>query len=295
MIYEFIEKATKEFEQNGRSKRFVAMENKIIEKGNPLQAYYFARYAKGADASRLQPVLIENAPLDVCWFFQLNVPGSDIEAFVKKAVYDGNSFWIKRFVKLKDKIQQEKKKERNNQQPKTAGTRNKPRTKLSDVNLDALADKANREYLENGASKAFLDYEREVLYSEGLGGNQILYLKSVKGANLKAFERVALLNGSPFHMYLLAKEFDADKALMLQGIRLAKLDHVQIENDKQLIKSSVDLLTSQIEAAVANDDQFLANRLREQLRKKEAGWCYLDHVNMYEAEISGMLLSEVKK
>ena len=157
MIYEFIEKATKEFEQNGRSKRFVAMENKIIEKGNPLQAYYFARYAKGADASRLQPVLIENAPLDVCWFFQLNVPGSDIEAFVKKAVYDGNSFWIKRFVKLKDKIEQEKKKEQNNQQPKTAGTRNKPRTKLSDVNLDALADKANREYLEN---KFYLSFSK---------------------------------------------------------------------------------------------------------------------------------------
>ena len=295
MIDTFIGNATKEFEQHGRSKRFIAMENKIIEKGNPLQAYYFARYAKGADASRLQPVLIENAPMDVCWFFQLNVPGSDIEPFIKKAVYDGNSFWIKRFVKLKDKIAQEKKNEEQDKQPKPVGTRGKPRPKLTDINLDAVVEKANREYAENGLSKAFLDYEREVLYSEGLGGNQILYIKSVKGANLKAFERVALLNGSPFHMYILAKEFGADKDLMLQGIRLAKLDYVEIDKDKQSIKASVDLLQRQIDDAVANGDHFLANRLREQLRKKEAGWCYLDHVNMYETEIAGMLLDEVKR
>ena len=295
MIDTFIENATKEFEQHGRSKRFISMENKIIENGNPLQVYYFASYAKGADASRLQPVLIDNAPLDVCWFFQLNVPGSDIEAFIKKAVYDGNSFWIKRFVKYKDKIKQEKKKEQQAQQSKPLGTRSKPRAKLSDINLDTVVEKANREYAANGISKAFLDYEREVLYSEGMGGNQILYLKSVKGANLKAFERVALLNGSPFHMYLLAKEFGADKDLMLQGIRLAKLDYVEIEKDKQSIKSSVDLINRQIEIAVANDDQFLANRLREQLRQKEAGWCYLDHVNMYENEVAGMLLDEIKR
>ena len=96
----FIKKATEEFEQNGRSYKFIAMENRVIKNRNIMQIYFFARYAKGASVERLQPIIFKHGTLEHCFYFQKFVPGSKIRPFVKRVLAENDNFWLGRFIDL---------------------------------------------------------------------------------------------------------------------------------------------------------------------------------------------------
>ena len=51
-IHSFIIQANEEYNLNGRSERFVEMEDRILRSGKTLPIYFFARYTKGIDIFR---------------------------------------------------------------------------------------------------------------------------------------------------------------------------------------------------------------------------------------------------
>lgn len=106
-MYNIIKNATLEFEKNGRSDAFMEMENKIIRVGKPIQIYFFARYAKGADVNRLLKVMMKkDAKVEELFAFIYYVKGveKDLDGNVK-VVYPYIRPFLKKFVQLK-KVQE---------------------------------------------------------------------------------------------------------------------------------------------------------------------------------------------
>lgn len=227
-MIEFIKKATKEFETNGRSDLFVSMEDKIISKGNMMQVYFFARYAKGADIDKLQDVLLEKAPIEICYyFFQYVSKNNDFNLLISKAIATGNIFWVYKVEELA--------------RAKKVYSKYKPMFSIARCNMeqniriainediDRLINRANGEYACNRRTSYFVECENSALYSRA-NAYGILFATNVKGANIKKFEQVALLKGEPLNIYLLATQCEGVNCeAMLKGLELAKLDYNEVQ------------------------------------------------------------------
>ena len=98
-IYDFIVQANQEFTLNGRSKRFVGMEDRILRSGKILPIYFFARYTKGVDVKKFEKYMLNNATLDECYYFGTYVPGAKMMPFVTRAINEGNKVLLEYMVR----------------------------------------------------------------------------------------------------------------------------------------------------------------------------------------------------
>lgn len=240
-MIEFIKNATQEFEQNGRSEAFISMENKIIKAGKLLQVYFFARYVKGANAKRLQSALIEKGSLEQCYYFQKYVEGADIVPFVEKALKQNDGFWIDKFIELAKEQKvfgliagMVEDKDYSDIKQTLRGTM---------FEINRLIDFARCEYKKNGRSEKFITCEKYILHKKASGYSN-MYLQALSDvADIKSFERVALLRGEPFNMFFIGSRVEgADRALMVKGLEMAKLDYREVEKsliDQQKQKQSL--------------------------------------------------------
>lgn len=243
-IDEYIKQANAEYELNGRSDKFVKMEDKIINAGNTLLIYFFARYTHGIDVDKFQSVMLEKAPFEECFYFVQHVDGASWRMFLEKAVQANDYFWCVKFIRLGERC---KEVEDAQQLYDHYGIERPKRKNSKSVNddVDMVISRANREFDANGHSEQYIQWEKEALYSFG-DGNLPIYAKFMKGIDLKAIQKSAMLRGNPLTFLTLAQEIDGvNKALILRGLRLAKLDYVEIENDmiRRMINPSENNLT----------------------------------------------------
>lgn len=240
-MVKFIEKATKEFEQNGRSKLFVAMENKIINSGKPMQMYFFARYAKGADIKRLQKVFIKMATLEQCYYFAKFVQGAQIRPFITKSFKVDDKFWTEKLINLAH----------------TNGSFDAisdlvmdfvPETKKGvfarkGFDSNDLIEEAQKEYKQYGRSPYFVELEKYCLHSN-VPADMNLFAQHIEDVNVRDFERAAILKGDPFTMFIVVTEIRGGNAkLMRDGLEMAKHDYVEIERtDGNRINQKLQLL-----------------------------------------------------
>lgn len=260
-IIEVIETANKEFDKNGRSEAFIKLENDVISNGKPIQIYFYARYVKGADAIRLQEALLKKGSLELCYYYQLHVEGSKLRPFVKKAVEQNEAFWVEKFIEIatdcynkkfsdsaiseryrhlenSEKIKEhtDKALKINNIEDLIDGFKRKEfknRSSKADFDINFIIKEANREYKSNGRSEYFQELEKCALHSIGIAHGR-LFVKHVRGADIKSFERVALFRGEPFSMYFLANEvYGVNMELMLEGLQLSRLDYKAIEKSRR--------------------------------------------------------------
>lgn len=227
-MVKFIEKATKEFNENGRSDLFVGMENKIIKGGKPIQIYFFARFAKGASVRRMQNAMLKYATLEDCYFFQKYVPGAKIELFVDKAIKQSDVFWVKKFTSLAkingtySKISSQVAEFEQIKQPGILS-----RTAFDINEIIAEATKEVEKYHKRTAY--FIELEKYALYSN-IDSDAKLFVFRVPGASLKRFNHVAFMKCDPFELCYNATQIkDSDAELMYRGLELARLDYRTIE------------------------------------------------------------------
>lgn len=233
-MVKFIENATKEFEQNGRSSAFVSMENRIIKKANPMQIYFFARYAKGASIKRLQSAMLKYCTVEQGYYFVKHIKGANLRAFSLLAVETDNKFWTEMFINLANK---------RNETDLIADLivgfepGNKPQAlarKSFDI-TEALTY-AREEYKKRGRSENFVAIENYCLHSD-VPADSNLFIQNVNGADIRAFERAALLKGDPLQMFILATHIPgSDVKLMYQALQMTKNDYEAVE------KSSAELM-----------------------------------------------------
>ena len=252
VICKFIEQATKEYEQNGRSAKFISMENRIADSGKPLYIYFFARYVKGANIERLQYAMLECANLEQCYYFQKNVVGARLRPFVEKALQEKDLFWIEKFIefsiqdyasKRPDEVIINKSNRINVDTTKAFKyaqiddlvqdvpypTTRVARAATASFDINYIIEEASAEFELYGRSPKFMELEKQALHTGGVASS-ILFLQRIQGANVKAFERVALLRGDPFNMFLIATGIKgANIEFMLKGLEIAKLDYVAKE------------------------------------------------------------------
>ncbi len=321
-----IKAATEEYKQNGRNDIFLMIEDKVLEKKNPLQIYYFARYAKGADVAKCQKAMLECADLEYCFYFQQFVPGSNLGWFINKAVAKQDVFWLNKFIQLVqrkinlkdinygsglDEMEAQSKEilrqiedcdkrtrdlmiqfrqersmlgytKQEAMQAKQSVTeelqqyskrKHELRSQIkdgksiteinitkqvlidggvSDSSMKFIEDNnlikgisssrgkdnisyeviANEIYSNRGACDKYKEVEKAALYHFG-NDNAFLFAKYAPSVSLRDFERVALLKGDPFYMFLLATEVQGiNKELMLHGMEISKWDYRQ--NEQQL-------------------------------------------------------------
>ena len=227
MIEDVIKMATDEFNANGRSDKFIEIENSIIEKNNSTEIYFFARYAKGASVKRMQNALIKNGALMEGYYFQQNVAGADITKFVNLAMSSGKKFWLGKFINLANKTEQ---------YDKISHLVDGLNVDIVPEKLDGCIDEtdqiikiAQKEYKHFGRSSTFKKIEQFMLHADAIA-NTRLFMKHVPGVNKKMFEYVAILRGQPLNMYLIAIDVKGvDKELMLRGLELSKLDYKEVE------------------------------------------------------------------
>ena len=240
-MLKFIEEATKEFNQNGRSKAFIAMEDKIIKGGKPVQMYFFARFAKGASVERLQSAIVEYGNMEQFYYFQQFVKGADILPFIKKALEQGDAFWTKKFISLSksqgvyENIRDLVVNYKDDLRPMT-------RTRGTALDINYTIATACDEYKKHGRSDYYKELEKEVLYSESKADAK-LFLYHVPGGDVKKFERGAFMRCDPFEMFFLATHIEGVNAdLMYKGLELAKQNYLESE------KSYADIEKRKVEA-----------------------------------------------
>ena len=228
-MYNFIKNATTEFEQNGRSDAFIAMENKIIKIGKPIQVYFFARYAKGASVNNLQPIIEQKGDLELGYYFCQNVKGAKIRPFAEKAIKENSTFWINKFIEVaKNKSKYIDIADLVLDLPK--GMLN---SKIYKFDINEIIEDANNEYEQYGRSSDFVELEKCAVHSL-ISAHSTLFLNHVQGCKIKNFEQAAILRGNPFNMFLIAMCDKSNVDLMIKGLELAKLNYNEIE--KELIE-----------------------------------------------------------
>ena len=240
-MIKFIEKATAEFEQNGRSNLFIAMENRIIKTGKPVQIYFFARYAKGASATRLQKAIHKVGTAEQCYYFAKYVQGAQLRPAVIKMLEAEDKFWIEKMINFA------------HDNGRFGEISNLvmdfvPETKQGvlarkDFDSNDLIDAANQEYEQNGRSEYFQALEKYCLHSR-VPADTNLFAQCVTGVNVKAFERAVLLKGDPFSMFMIATNVKgANVKLMREGLEMAKHDYVEIQRtDKDRLNKKLEIL-----------------------------------------------------
>ncbi len=239
-IQEFIQQATAEFEKNGRSRLFIAMENRIVKSAKPMQAYFFARYAKGASAERLQPIVLDNGTIEECYYFQRYVNGANIVPFVKRAIEESDTLVIDNFVQLA----KETGKYAEIQDMLTEINYTKPTTNGKCIDINNIVENAKKEYELNGGRTAKYNRCEKIALSQYEMSANVLFAQCVPGANIRAFEHNALLSGDPFKMFFLATQVkESNKRLMLDGLELSKLDYVAIDRESEARNKRMEEIT----------------------------------------------------
>ena len=226
-IEDVIKLATDEFNTNGRSEKFIRMENAVLARKNPAEIYFFARYAKGSSVERLQNALIEKGALVESYYFQQNVEGADISKFTNLAITKGYRFWVNKFANLAEKTEQ---------YDKIKNMIDGINTNIIPETIEGFGEETDKiikfaksEYKYHGRTPEFKEIEQFMLHNDAIA-NARLFMKHVPGINKKDFEYVALLRGEPFNMYVIALDVKgADRELMLRGLELAKLDYREVE------------------------------------------------------------------
>lgn len=290
LIEDIIKTATNEFNINGRSDNFIALENEVVKSKNSVDIYFFARYAKGASVKRLQDELIKIGALNVGYYFQQNVEGSDIEKFVKLAVRNKKQFWIGKFVSL----------------AKQLGEFNKIKHLVEGINVNITPKLIQKEYSENriiqvaqaeydknGRTPEFKQLERYMLHHDTVCSSRF-FMQRVKGIDLKRFEDIALLRGDPLHMFIIATCIDrADKDFMIRGLELAKLDYRKIEKGwDDIAKEKLRLQSELAIATNARNIEALEMELLHIPTKPE----YIAKIdNDYIAQIKYLIKQDYKK
>lgn len=269
VISKYIEKANAEYQQNGRSDKFVAMEDRICGVDNVLHIYYFARYVKGVDVAKIQKVFCEKANLEQCFYFSKHVPGAEFKPFVEKVAYARDYFWGAKFAELATEIYLEN--FPNEQSPNKLGGQPFDIDKVyrsfdieglmhtylpglnvlhrynkSGSDINHIIELAQREYEKHGRSENFVEIEKLALHALGNAeGN--LFIRNVKGVSIKNFERVAMLRSNAFNTFMIAMHPKANKELMLKNLELTKLDYIEIDKEldeknarRKAIKSSLE-------------------------------------------------------
>ncbi len=242
-IYDFIVDASNEFEINGRSAKFIAMENKMLKSKNIITQYFFARYAKGASVAKFQEIVLEMGAMEDGFYFCLFVPGADVKPFLNKAIYNGDEFWIGKFIEVGEKLGQIV---RSNVNKRLKDSRNINLEKLGQFNADTILEKANIEYKNNGRSDLFVEQEKALLHAIG-NGHLLLLATNVKGVDLRQVERSAIMRGDSFVMYALVRNVDnIDKRLMLNACRMARLDYLAIEKDGKEVEEEIEAIRNRL-------------------------------------------------
>ncbi|MFQ6724464.1 MAG: hypothetical protein ACLRFE_03965 [Clostridia bacterium] len=268
-----IERSNEIYETEGRSDSFVEVEEKVIDSNKISLLYFFARYSKGADIKRLQQIVLEKGNMEIGYYFVCNVPGAEIHPFIEKAVQTKNTFWVEKFIeKLIEDYRDEFPEQFKDKKVRSQFDANRESEKISEsdilkyygvyellegferqkfatrlggrtFDINYIVEKANEEYDRKGRSPRFKHLEKCALHSRGSACSR-LFVEHVPGSNIKDFERVALLRGEPFNMFVLAGCDGVNKDLMLTGLELAKMDYteeerslkIQIERKKQIEK-----------------------------------------------------------
>ena len=272
MIYELIQNANAEFAQNGRSEAFIDMENEVIGSGKPANIYFFARYVKGADINKIQDVIINIAPADVKYYFYQYVQGAEFKSFLIDALKHKDKFWIEKYINIiiEDYLKQAPKDiSKSREENFNSAIKDTEYKELFDgyqcsskyhgksfrggFDLNRAIEIAQKEEQTKGRSPVFIYLEKNALHSAGNAGG-LLFVENTHLANVRAFERVALLRGDPFYMFLLAtrcKNVNVD--LMIKGLELAKLDYVAIQKSleeqnkrKEELKEMIEKTTDKV-------------------------------------------------
>lgn len=284
-IYDFIVQANQEFALNGRSKRFVGMEDRILSGGKTLPVYFFARYTKGVDVSKFQEYMVKNAPVDECYYFGIYVPGAKMMPFVQRALDENQEVLAKYMVKFaKDNGEVASKTIKQQFIDTGINLQNDINTKLDDT-----LDRAVIEYELNGRSELYKDYEQKILYAPG-DANGLLFARNVPGANIKAFQKSAIMRANPFNCYQYATDVKGvSKSLMLASIQLSLLDYVEIEKDETKFKRILESVREKYNKATTDEERIKYSKTLEELTMRHT---YKDKARGYIARIQKMQRDE---
>ena len=258
MLDEFIIDASEEFELNGRSDKFVAMENKILKSGKMLQAYYFARYVRGADVKRFQKFCLAKCSLAEAYYFVKHIPGFDAQPFIERAIIARDEFWTNKFNELKLKHE---------------GADAKKRVKKNS-NVAEFVKSVNFEYKNNPTSERTKQLLLEALHID-IDGNFALYARDIKGLDVKEIEKFTLLRGNPFTMLIVAKDIEGiSKRIMMMGLIMARLDYIQREEVENLPRRGKRVT------------------VEEEIYNPLSSLTYVEQVNNYIAELHTLMISK---
>ena len=287
-IYDFIVDANNEFAENGRSEKFISMENRVLRSSNIISQYFFARYTKGIDVSKFQELILEKGSVEDGFYFALFVPGARVKPFLKKAIYNEDVFWIRKFVEVGCKLNQIDMDEAK----KILARYDINLGRGSNFNLDSMLESAKHEYKINGRSNLFKSYEQTALHALG-NSNLVLFAKKVDGADLRAIERSAMMRGDSFVMYSLVKDIEGiDKRLMLTACKMAKLDYVAIEKDENGVAKEVETTRKKIaECDNREEKRSLTKKLNQLLNRQT----YQNWVDRNIMCIENSLLRDLRK
>ena len=284
-IYDFIVQANQEFALNGRSKRFVGMEDRILRCGKTLPIYFFARYTKGIDVPKFQEYMAKNAPVDECYYFGIYVPGAKMMPFLQRALDENQEVLAKYMVKFaKDNGEIASKTIKQQFIDTGINLKNDINTKLDDT-----LDRAIAEYELNGRSELYNDYEQKILYAPG-DANGLLFAKYVTGANIKAFQKSAIMRGDPFICFQFASDVKGiSKNLMLASIQLSLLDYVEIERDETKFKRILKSVREKYDNATTDEERKKYSKTLEELTLRHT---YKDKARGYIARLQKMQRDE---
>lgn len=284
-IYDFIVQANQEFTLNGRSKRFVGMEDRILRSGKTLPIYFFARYTKGIDVKKFEKYMLNNATLDECYYFGMYVPGAKMMPFVQRALDENEEILAKYMVKFaKSNGEIVGKTVKQEFIDNGINLANNVGTKLDDT-----LDRAITEYELNGRSELYNDYEQKILYAPG-DANGLLFAKHVPGANIKAFQKSVIMRGNPLNCYEFATDVKGiSKNLMLASIQLSLLDYVEIEKDELRFKRILETVKENYRNATTDEERIKYSKALEELTKRHT---YKDKARGYIARIQKMQRDE---
>ena len=300
-ILQVIDDANKEYLANGRSDRFVAMEDSIIESQKMANIYRFARYVRGAKISRLQSEVLKNGKMSDCFYFAKGIKGVNFWKFFERALAEKNEFWVHKFVCLaaspfgnhKNGLRDYKDELKDEFGIEIDSKRKGDIQGLKNYNIDKLIELAKKEYSLNGRSKQFIALEDYVIYTTGKGADILIFAKYVPGVNLKKLQKALIMHGDAFDMYLFAQEIEnSDPALLASGAELALYDYTAIDENEKYKLARIKKCKAELNSAIESQKSEKTIRaLYAELRQAEDEESYSIMVGRYKARIERLASS----
>jgi len=289
-IHKFIERANAEFLSNGRSKKFVNMEDKVLGTNNTLLIYFYARYTRGVDISKFQKHMEEYGSLDECYYFGQYIDGANIEPFISKAIAQEDEFWSVMLIELGERLGQI-----NNGDiilENLGIARPKHRHDKPTIDIDLTISHANHENEVHGNQTAkFKNLERKAIHFYG-DGNLVLCAKYIEGIDYKAVQKSAIMRGNPLVMFMLGHDVpQVDKLLMIQGLKLARIDYKQIDREREKRQHTIETIKNRIRNAVNAEDREECIAMLDRYTSKLT---YRETINTHIAQLQDMIIESIK-